>query len=259
MKLFRSILLLSSLLTSFTTFADDTFQTARFIGTLQTKAISFSDNVNANDVNDYFYFQVNQATNIQVALTNLTADASVGLYSSTGTMLTMSSNPGTQNESMSQSLQAGKYIVRVASWQLINNANYTLTISNKSIVFNPIPRPAPAPTISKIVIRGIPYNNHSPYSKISTNQVLLGDYFNIKSSTLNFNQGTVKVILQDVNTSGGFGINVYELKGINRYGNTIQVQAPWLQLFRNRTFHVSIFQYTGNENNYAEVGRITFQ
>lgn len=264
MKPFRSVLVLLFLFCAFKAMADDTFQTARYIGATTLRTLSVNGNVNANDVNDYMAFQVTTPGNYLLTLGNMTANASLGIYDHTNKILGLSTNPGNQQETIRVSLSPGRYVVRVASWQLINNTNYTLSITNQSIVVRPTPIPRPAPTpappqIGKIVIRGIPYNNHSNYTTMSTNRVLLGDYFNINSRTLNFNPGTVKVVLQEVNRGGGFGHTVYELRGINRYGNSLQVQAPWLQLFKGRTFYVSVFQYTGAQNNYAQAGQITFQ
>lgn len=167
--------------------------------------------------------------------------------------------------------------MRVTSWQHQANTRYRLTLKNSlritvpgprpgTGIGGPFPRPLPptrpphTPNLGTIVVRGIPYVDHSPYTNLSVKTVLLGDYFNINTQTLNFNnQGTLKVFIQDVNTPTGLGVTGFELKGVHQYGKSLQIQAPWLHLFKNRTFHVTVFQYTGQKNNYAQAGTITFK
>ena len=279
MKLMKLLCLLL-LLPSLNTFADDTHATSQWIGTVGNSPLVIANSVSSHDHNDYFSFDVAVKGTYQLTLDQLRDNASLGLYRLDGSLVGYSVNQGTQPEKLSYQLNRGRYVVRIASWQLSATTTYRLTIKNASVVItpgptnprNPLPRhprlprptrptrPPHTPQLGQIVIRGIPYVDHSKYATLSKSQVLLGDYFNIDTQTMNFNQGgTVKVFIQEVNGHTGLGVTGYELRGVHKYGKNLQVQAPWLQLFRNRKFNVSVFHYTGQKNHYAHAGIIHFQ
>lgn len=122
-------------------------------------------------------------------------------------------------------------------------------------------RPQPLKPVGKIIIRNVPYKDHSANASLSQPQVLLGDYFNLSVRSLFFQgPGTLKVYLQDaVNQPTGLGVLGFQLRNVFPRGQTLQIQAPWHQIFKGRTFHVTVFLYTGQENHYAYAGKITFQ
>jgi hypothetical protein len=106
--------------------AGNTLSTARNIGTL-TSSQAFTDWVGSTDSNDYYRFSLGQASNFSLALTGLSADADVQLLNSAGGTLASSVRGGTSAESISSSLAAGNYFVRVYPYS--GNTTYTLALS----------------------------------------------------------------------------------------------------------------------------------
>ncbi|MBU6230955.1 MAG: T9SS type A sorting domain-containing protein, partial [Cyanobacteria bacterium REEB459] len=102
--------------------AGNTLATARNIGTLSSSQ-SFSDFVGSTDTNDYYLFTLSQTSNFSLTLNGLSADADVQLLNGSGNVLTISNRTGTQAESISQSLNAGTYYVRVFPFSTANT-NY---------------------------------------------------------------------------------------------------------------------------------------
>ena len=93
-------------------YAGNTLATARNIGTLSTAQV-FSDWVGSTDTNDYYRFSLQQASNFNLSLSGLSADADVQLLSSSGSVLASSANGGAASESIVRSLAIGSYFVRV--------------------------------------------------------------------------------------------------------------------------------------------------
>jgi hypothetical protein len=109
--------------------AGNTLTTARNIGTLSSSR-SFTDFVGSTDTNDYYRFDLSQSSNFSLSLNGLSADADVQLLNSSGTVLTSSANDGTSAESISRSLNAGTYYVRVFPYS--GSTNYNLTLAAAS-------------------------------------------------------------------------------------------------------------------------------
>lgn len=274
MKLMKLLCLLL-LFPNLNAFADDTLASSQWIGSVGSSPITIINHVSSTDHNDYFSFDVVTDGLYVLTLDQLNDNASLGLYRQDGSLVGYSINDGTQAEKLRYQLNRGRYIARVASWQHSANTSYRLMIKKSHVVIAPGPRvPGPSlpsrpsrpsrpphtPQLGQITIRGIPYVDHSKYATLSTSQVLLGDYFNINTQTMDFSQGgTVKVFIQEVNGHTGLGVTGFELKGVHIYGKNLQVQAPWLQLFRNRKFNVNVFHYTGQKNHYAHAGIIHFK
>lgn len=286
-----SVLAFLAMLLSFNSNADDYFRTATHKGTLiSVKPIIINDSVSPHDINDYFSFQVNSKARVLITLTNLRDDANLGLYDANNKMLGISTNQARANETIQANLAPGKYVVRVASNRLIADTTYTLKIATglrggipvpnprpapiPRPVPNPIPRPNPIPIprptpapqpappqIGQIFIRGLSYADHTAQARLPQRQASVNGSFNLSVSSMNFNSGTVKVILQDVNRSGGFGSTVFELKSFTRQGSRLVVRGPGLpHIFANRTYHLTVFQYLpGGVRNYASLGNITLR
>ena len=106
--------------------AGNTLATARNIGALSSTQ-TFSDWVGSADTNDYYRFDLTQASSFNLTLNGLSADADVQLLNSSGTVLQSSLNGGSTAESISQSLTAGTYYVRVFPYS--GNTNYNLALS----------------------------------------------------------------------------------------------------------------------------------
>ena len=90
--------------------------------------ISSLDNwVGFGDAADVYKLTMTNAGTITLGLTGLTGNADLSLLSSTGAVLKTSANPGTANESITQTLLAGTYYVKLAAGSGVNDATYTLT------------------------------------------------------------------------------------------------------------------------------------
>ncbi|QZZ20986.1 S8 family serine peptidase [Leptothermofonsia sichuanensis E412] len=105
----------------------NTRATAYNIGALGSSPVSLSDSVGNTDRNDFYQFSVGSTVNFNLVLTGMTADADVQLLSAGGAVLQSSTNPRNLDESITRTLNAGTYYVRV--YQYSGNTNYTLTLS----------------------------------------------------------------------------------------------------------------------------------
>ena len=109
---------------------------------------------------------------------------------------------------------------------------------------------------ARIIIRGIPYEDHSSKTRLSKNNVFLGEFFSIFSSTLRYNRyQDIRVVMEDVQRSGGFGVTIFRLTNVRFSGKTLTAQIPMLAFFRNRTFAITVFVFErGQPNRYAAPG-----
>ena len=107
--------------------AGNTLSSARNIIVGSTPS-SFTDLVGAADTNDYYRFSLTGASNFQLTLGNLQADADVELLNSSGSLIRRSATSGTASESIVQSLAAGTYFIRVYPFNSANTS-YQLTVS----------------------------------------------------------------------------------------------------------------------------------
>jgi hypothetical protein len=87
---------------------------------------SFAGAVGSSDTQDYYHFHLDHTSTFNLALTGLSADADVSLLGSTGNFITASAAGSTTSESISQSLAAGDYYVRV--FQFSGDTNYQLDL-----------------------------------------------------------------------------------------------------------------------------------
>jgi hypothetical protein len=104
----------------------NTLETARNLGVLNGSQ-TINESVSSTDPNDYYRFTLNQSTGFSLSLTNLTSDADVQLLDSTGSLIASSFASGTSPESISRTLVAGTYYVRV--YEYTGSTNYTLGLS----------------------------------------------------------------------------------------------------------------------------------
>ena len=104
----------------------NTLRTAYNVGTLSGTR-TFTDRISSSDTNDYYRFSLGSASNFNLSLTGMSADADVQLLDSNGNSITYSRRSGSGNESINRALAAGTYFVRV--YQYSGNTNYTLNLS----------------------------------------------------------------------------------------------------------------------------------
>lgn len=92
----------------------------------------FSGAVDDSDPLDYYQFSLSEASNLNVALTNLTADADVYLYNQDGSVaLNRSFRGGSRDEAINQALVAGTYYLGVR--QSSGSTDYNLLLSTTLI------------------------------------------------------------------------------------------------------------------------------
>ena len=95
--------------------------------------ISNLDNwVGFGDTSDYYKLTMANSGMLTLGLAGLSGNADLSLLNSAGTVLKTSSNTGTTPEAISKvALLAGTYYVKVAAGYGVNDANYTLTHTEK--------------------------------------------------------------------------------------------------------------------------------
>ncbi|MFN9545991.1 MAG: glycoside hydrolase family 9 protein [Cyanobacteriota bacterium] len=107
--------------------AGNTRATARSLGNVLGSR-SLNDWVGSGDSNDYYRIDLAQAGSFALTLNGLSANADVQLLNSAGSLLASSTKTGTSPESISRSLSAGSYGVRVYPLSG-NSTNYSLDLS----------------------------------------------------------------------------------------------------------------------------------
>jgi uncharacterized protein (DUF2141 family) len=111
--------------------AGDTTATARNIS-ISSQTTTYSDWVSTLDPNDYYRFTLNEARNLALTLTNLSADADVKVLrlnsDNTTTSIGSSENGGSASETINiNNLSAGNYFVQV--YRYSGDTSYKLNLS----------------------------------------------------------------------------------------------------------------------------------
>jgi hypothetical protein len=94
---------------------DNTVATAYNVGALTGGAAgtqTFHEFVGSADSSDYYKFTVASGGTLSVSMTELRLNADLGLYNSSGGLITSSTNTGTNPESITRTLTAGTYYIR---------------------------------------------------------------------------------------------------------------------------------------------------
>ncbi|MEO1378061.1 MAG: S8 family serine peptidase [Cyanobacteria bacterium J06635_10] len=148
--------------------AGNSFNNARRVA-LKSRTKSIRDWVGGLDEKDYYKFNLNKTSNLNVAVDGLSADADLRLLNSKGNILASSVNAGSLNELIAETVGAGTYYIEVSSYnssetyyklkfsaspspQKISNSNNTQPIptsakmSANSGATTSSPTPASAPT-----------------------------------------------------------------------------------------------------------------
>ncbi|AFY42497.1 pre-peptidase C-terminal domain-containing protein [Nostoc sp. PCC 7107] len=110
--------------------AGNTLATARNVGTLSSSQ-SFQDFVGTIDTNDYYRFNLTQTSNFNLLLNGLSSDADVQLLNSTGGLIQGSYGESSLSESITRTLNAGTYYIRV--YPYTSSTNYNLTLSAAAV------------------------------------------------------------------------------------------------------------------------------
>ncbi|WP_407886274.1 PPC domain-containing protein, partial [Scytonema sp. NUACC26] len=115
-------------------FTGNTLNNARQIN-LDSVASTYSDWVGSSDIEDLYRFSLSKSSSFNLALNSLAADADVQLIRDansngvidSGEVIASSTNGGTSAESISRSLDAGIYYIRVYPFNGANT-NYNLSV-----------------------------------------------------------------------------------------------------------------------------------
>jgi pimeloyl-ACP methyl ester carboxylesterase len=92
-------------------------------------AFTANDFVGTVDPNDFYRFSLNQRSNFNLILDGLSADANVELLNSSGGSITTSNYWGTTPDSITRTLDAGTYYIRVYQGRGAANTNYKLGVT----------------------------------------------------------------------------------------------------------------------------------
>ncbi|WP_432810111.1 S8 family serine peptidase [Pantanalinema sp. GBBB05] len=106
--------------------AGNTLTTALDIGVLSTQQ-TFNDFVGAADPNDYYQFTLDTTAIFDLDVTGLSSDADVQLLSSDGALIASSIAAGINPESITRTLTAGTYYIRVFPYN--GDTDYTLAVA----------------------------------------------------------------------------------------------------------------------------------
>ncbi len=116
-------------------YAGNTTSTARQIGTL-TNSATFFDYVDYLDTNDYYQFNLSNVTNFNLSLNGLGGNADVQLLDGSSNLIQSSTNISTTAESITRTLNAGTYYIRVYPYGAANTY-YNLSVSSISAQIDP--------------------------------------------------------------------------------------------------------------------------
>ncbi|MEZ5666911.1 MAG: pre-peptidase C-terminal domain-containing protein [Alphaproteobacteria bacterium] len=94
------------------------------IGNADSTDVSFSDHVSSTDLDDYYAIDVTDWTYVDLALEGLTGDADLMLVDEYETIIGSSEVAGPGSEYVQQTVPAGRYYVRVTSYE--GDTDYTL-------------------------------------------------------------------------------------------------------------------------------------
>jgi trimeric autotransporter adhesin len=107
--------------------AGNTLATAKNLGAL-TGTRSLQEFVGTTDPNDYYRFTLSSSSYLTVSLNGLSADGDVQLLNASGQQIAISNGPGVNAESITASLAAGTYYIRIYP-EVANNTSYNLGLS----------------------------------------------------------------------------------------------------------------------------------
>ncbi len=92
---------------------------------------TFQDFIGTEDTNDYYRFNLQNNSNFTLSLSDLSSDAEVQLLDNTGQVIESSTGAGSSTETITRSLTAGRYYVRVYPYS--GSTDYTLNLSATEI------------------------------------------------------------------------------------------------------------------------------
>lgn len=113
--------------------AGNTTGAAFDLGTGIRGEATYRDRVGGTDTDDYFRFNVDRASLVKLDLGNLNANLNLQLLDSTGAVIQSSTLGDLAAETISRTLNAGTYFLRVFPNSTVDNGTYSLAVSVNNI------------------------------------------------------------------------------------------------------------------------------
>ncbi|WP_407883981.1 pre-peptidase C-terminal domain-containing protein, partial [Scytonema sp. NUACC26] len=101
--------------------------------TLNSTTSTYTDWVGSADTNDYYRLNLDATKSLNLALNGLSGNADVQLLDSNGNAIATSTNSGTAAESISRTLNAGTYYIRVYPGNSGASTFYNLSIESTTV------------------------------------------------------------------------------------------------------------------------------
>ncbi|HAX77145.1 MAG TPA: hypothetical protein DCY88_15250 [Cyanobacteria bacterium UBA11372] len=224
--------------------------TAYNVGTLTATPRVLTDSVTSTDI-DYYKFTLSAASNFNLSMTGMSADADVQLFASNGTtQLNYSTRAGSADEAINHTLGAGTYYVKVYPYQGANTA-YTLRLSATS----PSPTSSPSnllPTetnIGTLIGTRIFSDSVSNTDTADVYRFSLSATRNINLTLAGLGADADVRLIRDVNNNGivdtGDELNRSQISG---------TPAEWISRSLGAgNYFVQVYQYSGNTNYYLSL------
>ena len=118
-----------------------------------------------------------------------------------------------------------------------------------------------------IYIRGLRYSDHTANTRMGPVQVAPGGFITINTTSLFYSplpnrpRYDLRVVIQDTslppNSSGG--VLVFRLTNVRPTGTSLTAQLPLHPMFRNRSYHVTVFLIGPQPWHYAYAGVVTIR
>lgn len=211
----------------------------------------FTDSVSNLDTNDYYRFSLSNRSSFQLKLDGLTANANVQLLNSTGSIIQTSSKTGTAAESISRTLDAGNYYIRVYPSSSRISTSYNLQTSATAIETTPTTTPSTelGNTLGTAEVRTAVFSQSEQVSASDRNDFYR---FNVSESgifqaNLTGLTGDADVrLIQDSNNNGS--IDQGEVRGWQWERGT---QSESIRSFLNSgTYFLQVMSYNSQSADY---------
>ena len=232
--------------------AGNTPATARDLGTLSSITRTVQDFVGTTDTNDYYRFNLSATSNFSLALNGLTSDADVQLLNSTGSVVIQGSYlEGSLSESITRTLSAGTYYIRVFPFNGATNYNLSVVATPTVIILPPIIRDGAGNTLAAARDIGILTTAQTFSDFVGSTDT--NDYYKFTLAqngylSLNLNGLSSDADVELLNSSGGL------IQRAAAGGLSAEVIN---RLLNAGTYYVRVYPFVGNTNYQLTLGATT--
>ncbi|PLZ13669.1 ELWxxDGT repeat protein [Fischerella thermalis] len=224
----------------------DTTSASYIGGSVSSTPNIFQDSVSSSDISDYYKISIggSSASLLSMTLDGLSDNASLNLYTQTGTLLQTANFSGTASELLTRTLSPGIYYVRVG---LVNGAvgtNYNLSLAAYSIQESGISdnTRATAQNIGTLSISSpTTYINFVGSKGVITDS---NDYYKFNIAT----DGKLNLSLQDL--VGNANVELYNNSGtrIAFSNNPYTTSESIIKDLTSGTYYIRVYDNTGATN-----------